>query len=205
MSLEKVKVLEVAHNVEIEKKDGGTYEATSMLVRKAGSDPRTINISTAYLAINKTLARKLKLIKDGSEITLQMVKEKKDGRTYNNLQAVFLDGEELPEESAVSKASSGNSGKWTPDPEKETRAERQERQLMIVRQSSLERAFDFGITDPDEAIKLMHKFSAAIVKGTLVEALVTTPKQPTQPTVLKKVAKSNDTPFDEVDDDLPVD
>jgi len=128
-------VVNVEHDIQIDKNGGGTYPGTRLTYRADGKVQEQAWHEKA-LKFTPAVAKMLKTLQPGDNIKISKIKNTESG--YWQVTAI-VKGNGVPQESndstpSVSNARSGAKGSW------ETPEERAARQVMIVRQSSLSTA-----------------------------------------------------------------
>ena len=124
-------VVSVENNVEITKKDGGTYQGSRLSYRGADGKLAEQAFHNNVLKFNPKVKNALDGISPGDAITI--IKEKK-GEFWN---VTDLIKGTAPAEAAPQAAAGGNKGYVAPKSTYETPEERAKKQVYIVRQSSI--------------------------------------------------------------------
>lgn len=188
------KVIQVAIDVDVKKKDGGTYKGWKLVYEQSDGEVKTLQKHMNSLKYAAPLANGLKELKAGDTFTMEMEKE----GDFWNPKSVFksepgatgLKGAEDPQYKSAQQAKTASSS----DSKYATKEERDQTQKYIVRQSSITSALRLlevtGVkkATTNDVIKLAVDFEA-FVMGYVVPGVVEEDKTPSG--------------FDDMDDDIP--
>ena len=133
-------VIAVSLETNVKKKDGGTYKGWELIYKSTDGETRTIAKPATSLTYNAALKKSLGDLKQGDEFTLE---QEKNAAGFYDIKSIVKGFSEV---SLQANAAQGapNGGQKSPQAVSnyETRDERNARQRLIVRQSSLAQAVD---------------------------------------------------------------
>lgn len=135
----KATVISVRFDVN-EEKNGKTYSFFKLQYLTDKKENKTYSGMMSALKFNKVLNSKLKEVKENSEVELTFGKNKFG---YDELQGIeLLNAPQVPAKADIQTKSSGYNNR-----DFETKEERQQKQIYIVRQSSISSAIDLLKTE----------------------------------------------------------
>ncbi len=151
-------VITVALETDVKKKDGGTYNGWELVYKSTDGEIRSIAKPVTSLQYNAPLKKGLSELTQGDEFTLTQEKNKAG---FYDVKSIVKGFSETPQAASVPTASS--TAKPQAVSNYETREERNARQRLIVRQSSLSVAKDVMLAaktnDPNAIKNLAEDFT----------------------------------------------
>lgn len=191
MSNIKATIVSVELNVTRQKKNGDNYSAFKVQYVTESKENKTYFGLMTGLKFNKKLAEQLNKVKEGTECTLIFAKNKFD---YDELQSVDF----ISNETTGGVVASGGTATQRSTSNYETKEERAQKQLMIVRQSCLGYATTLLKTEKkqpsvEEVIELAERYADFVYNGN---------KTDTKNSVAAK-QPDEQSAFDVMDDDIP--
>lgn len=153
-----VTVVSVEQNVDIAKKDGGSYKGTRLSYRDAGGKLQEQAFHSNVLKYNPKLTEVLGKLNAGDNIVIDKIK---DGDFWK-VTSIIKSGDATP-----SPASGGNKASPVASPKNtyETPEERAQKQVYIVRQSSITAALTFlgsKAKDVNTVVDVAKQFEAYV-------------------------------------------
>ena len=130
-------VIAVSLDTNIKKKDGGTYKGWELIYKSTDGETRTIAKPATSLTYNASLKKALADLMQGDEFTLE---QEKNAAGFYDIKSIVKGFSEVSTNASVSQGQAPvNGSQKSPQAVSnyETRDERNARQRLIVRQSSL--------------------------------------------------------------------
>lgn len=160
------KVVSYRGNVQVAKNGGGSYPGFQLIYTDQNGQVKTIEKHINTLKFNKALQRSLESLQPGDDISIV---QEKGSNGFWELKSVSRGGETTTPAIAVGDKPANTTTTYTPPVRDfETRAEREHKQLLIVRQSSLAQAVALNPKGKvSDVIQQAELFTSWVLNGTM--------------------------------------